>query len=99
LFTEHPAWVHNTQTERFSDCGKVIQRRWGKLLQTQRNTEWLDMAGARLVIIKKLTRKLGLPELWNANGKTISPASMGKAEKWIVENQSRSASRLGANGP
>ena len=54
---EHPAWVHNTQTERFSDCDKVIQRRWGKLLQTQRNTEWLDMAAARLVIIKKLTRK------------------------------------------
>ena len=87
LFMEHPTWVHNTRTERFSDCDKVIQRRWGKLLQTQRNTEWLDMAGARLVIIQKLTRKLGLPELWNANDKTISPASMGKAEKWVEENQ------------
>lgn len=87
LFTGHPAWVHNTQTERFSDCGKVIQRRWGKLLQTQRNTEWLDMAAARLVIIKKLTRKLGLTELWNANGKTIGQAEFYKAEKWVEANR------------
>ena len=87
LFTEHGAWVHNTQTERFSDCDKVIQRRWGKLLQTQRNTEWLDMAAARLVIIKKLTRKLGLTELWNANGKTIGQAEFYKAEKWVEANR------------
>ena len=56
-------------------------------MQTQRNTEWLDMAAARLVIIQKLTRKLGLPELWDANGKTIHPVAFSRAEKWVEENQ------------
>ena len=97
LFTEHQAWVHNTQMERFSDCENVIQRRWGKLLQTQRNTEWLDMAAARLVIIQKLTRRLGLPELWNANGKTINPEAFGKAEKWVELNQKQIRRRLVQN--
>ena len=45
------------------------------------------MTATRLVIIQKLTAKLGLAELWNSNGKTISPGVFDRATKFIEANK------------
>jgi hypothetical protein len=87
LYCTHPKWVANTLIERFGDLEDVVARRFGKLVCTQKNTEWVDMTAARLVIIKKLTAKLGLAELWNSNGKTISPGVFDRATKFIEANK------------
>ena len=86
LYCEHPQWVANTLIERFGNFEDVIARRFGKLVCTQYNTEWVDMTAARLVIIQKLTRKLGLSELWNSNGAIISPGAFERATRFIQAN-------------
>lgn len=86
LYCEHPRWVANTLIERFGDFEDVIARRFGKLVCTQKNTEWVDMTAARLVIIQKITRKLGLSELWNSNGTIISPGAFDRATRFIEAN-------------
>ena len=87
LYCEHPGWVANTTTERFGTLEAVIRRRFGKLWQTQKATEWVDMSAARLVFIEKITRKLGLSELWNADGALIGPSAFKKAEAFIKKNK------------
>ena len=87
LYCTHPKWVANTLIERFGNFDDVVARRYGKLVCTQKNTEWVDMTAARLVIIQKLTAKLGLTELWNSNGKIISPGVFDRATKFIEENK------------
>ena len=89
LYSEHPSWIANTVLERFGDLDCVLKRRVGKLVQTQTNTEWTDMLGARLVLVQKLTRHLGLTELWNANGKLVGPAAFKKAERFVERNKDK----------
>ena len=48
-------------------------------------TEWVDMSAA--VFIEKITRKLGLSELWNADGALIGPSAFKKAEAFIKKNK------------
>lgn len=89
LYNEHPSWVANTILERFGDIDCVLKRRMGRLIQTQTNTEWTDMLGARLVIVRQLTRLLGLTELWNANGKLVGPGQYRKAQRFVERNQDK----------
>jgi len=86
VYNDHPGWVYNTLLERFSDFEAVIQRRWGKLIQTQHNTEWMDMIGARLIIVQKIASKLGLPNLWNSNGTAICPQLYANAQEFVRQN-------------
>ena len=86
LYLEHPSWIANTILERFGDLDCVLKRRFNKLIQTQNNSEWTDMLGARLIIIQKLTTLLGLTELWNANGKLVGPNGYRKAERFVQQN-------------
>ena len=72
--------------------------RWGKLIPTQKNTEWTDMCGARYVIIDQLRRKLGLTELWNSNGRIINPAAFAKATRFVDQNQSQCLLAFGFAG-
>ena len=62
LYKEHPGWVYNSTRERFGNLDSIVSKRWGKLIPTQKNTEWTDMCGARYVIIEHLRKKLGLTE-------------------------------------
>ena len=94
VYNDHPGWVYNTLLERFSDFEAVIQRRWGKLIQTQHNTEWMDMIGARLIIVQKIASKLGLTDLWNSNGTVIYPQLYANAQEF-VRTLRRSTYRLG----
>ena len=99
LYCEHPDWVANTTLERFEDLEDVIAKRFGQLWQTQRNTEWVDMAAARLVMIRKITRKLGIAELWNANGTKISPGAFKKAEDFVKKNEEQAILAFGMRQP
>ena len=89
LYKEHPGWVYNTIRERFGDLDTIITRRWGKLIPTQKNTEWTDMCGARYVIIEQLRRKLGLTELWNSDGRVVNPAAFARATRFVELNQDK----------
>ena len=73
--------------ERFETFDEVVAKRFGKLWQTQRNSEWLDTTAAKLVIVKKIAEKLALPQLWAANGTIISPGAYSKAAKWVELNK------------
>jgi len=90
IFNEHRGWIANTQIERFEDLTSVVMRRLGRglLWQTQRSSEWLDMTAARLLIVTKITKKLGLPhaQLWDSNGCVISPGCYNKAVRWVKDN-------------
>ena len=86
VYNDHPGWVYNTLLERFSNFEAVIQRRWGKLIQTQHNTEWMDMIGARLIIVQKIASKLGLADLWNSNGAFIYPQQYANAQQFVQQN-------------
>ena len=86
LYCEHPQWVSNTLIERFGDFEDVVARRFGKLVCTQYNSEWVDMTAARLVIVQKLTKKLGLTQLWNSNGAIISPGAFDRATRFVKAN-------------
>ena len=55
------------------------------------------MLGARLVIIQKLTRLLGLTELWSAHGKLIGPNAYTKAERFVQQNWEQVRLAYGSN--
>ena len=87
IFNEHKGWVRNTYIERFQTFDDVVAKRFGKLLQTQRSSEWLDMTAARLEIVKSIAKKLGVPQLWAAHGTIISPGAYKKAASWVETNK------------
>ena len=87
LWNEHRSWIANTLIERFEDFESVITRRFGKLWQTQRSGEWLDMTAARLVIVNKIAKKLGLLQLWSSNGAVVSPGCYNKATTFTSQNK------------
>ena len=41
------------------------------------------------MLVQKLTRLLGLTELWNANGKLIGPSAFKKAERFVDRNKEK----------
>ena len=87
IFNEHKGWIANTLIERFEDFDDVVTKRFGLLWQTQRSSEWLDMTAAKLVIVNKITAKLGLHQLWNSDGAAISPGSYNKAVQFVDKNK------------
>ena len=87
IFNDHRGWIANTLIERFEEFDDVVTKRVGQLWQTQRSSEWLDMTAARLIIVNKITVKLGLQELWNSNGAIISPGSYNKAVAFVTQNK------------
>ena len=87
IFNEHKGWVRNVYIERFETFDDVVAKRFGKLLQTQRSSEWLDMTAARLEIVKSIAKKLGVPQLWAAHGTIISPGAFKKAASWVETNK------------
>jgi len=86
-FNEHRGWVTNVSIERFETFDEVVAKRFGKLWQTHRSSEWLDMTATKLVVVKKLASKLGVPQLWAANGTIISPGAYDKAASWVRANE------------
>ena len=98
-YCEHPTWVANTTLERFGDLETVIRERFGLLWQTQKNTEWVDMRAARLVIIRKITRKLGITELWNANSAKINARAFRKACAFVTANEEQVVLAFGIKQP
>ena len=99
LYCDHKTWCTNTITERFGSLESVIGSRFGRLWQTQNSDEWLDMAAARLVLVQKLCRKLGVIELWNANGSLISPSAFRKAEDFLAQNTEQATLAFGMQQP
>ncbi len=87
LFNEHKGWIAHTIIERFESFDDVVTKRFGLLWQTQRTSEWLDMTAAKLIVIRKLTAKLGLTELWNSNGAVISPNNYKNAVSFVESNK------------
>jgi hypothetical protein len=87
LYCEHPGWVANTIVERFGDLEDEIRRRFGELWQSQKNSEWMDMSAARLVLITKIVKKLGITQLWNADKVLISPGAFQKAARFVQKNK------------
>ncbi|HIB86016.1 TPA: hypothetical protein EYO57_02225 [Candidatus Poribacteria bacterium] len=87
IFTNHPGWVRNTRLERFSDFEDVISRRFNQFVQTQNNSEWMDTTGAKLIIIQKITKRLGLETLWSSNGELIAPGCFARAEAFVEKNK------------
>ena len=87
LYTKHPGWVRNTRLERFNNFEWVISKRFNKMIQTQVSGEWMDTTGAKLVLIQKLARRLGLGTLWDSNGRLISPGQFARAEAFVERNR------------
>ena len=87
IFNEHRGWVRNVSIERFETFDEVVAKRFGKLWQTQRCSEWLDTTAAKLVIVKRIAKKLGVQQLWAANGTIISPGAYKKAVSWVEANK------------
>ena len=97
IFNEHRGWVRNVYIERFETFDEVLAKRFGKLRQTQRKSEWLDMTAIRLKIVKSITKKLGIPQLWAANGTIISPGAYTKAVSWVEANKEQVGLAFGRN--
>ena len=87
LFNEHKGWIAHTLIERFESFDDVVTKRFGLLWQTQRSSEWLDMTAAKLIIVRKITKQLGLTELWNGNGAIISPNNYSNAVSFVESNK------------
>ena len=87
IYNEHKGWVTNVSIERFKSFDDVVAKRFGKLWQTQRSSEWLDTTAAKLVIVKKIAQKLGIAQLWSAGGTIISPGAYDKATSWVEANK------------
>ena len=87
LYTEHPGWVCNAVLERFGELENVIKRRFNLLLLTQKPSEWVDTTAGKLVFIRKLTKTLGLTELWASDNRTISPNCFWNATEFVEVNK------------
>ena len=87
IFNEHKGWVTNVSIERFETFDDVVSKRFGKLWQTQRSSEWLDMTAAKFVIVNKLAGKLGIAQFWAADGTIVSPGAYNKAVKFVEANK------------
>ena len=57
------------------------------------------MSAARLVLIRKITRKLGISELWNANCAKINSRAFRKAAKFVTANEEQVVLAFGIKQP
>ena len=76
----------------------MLQRRFNKFAHTQSTSGWLDMTGPKLVIVRKITAKLGLTELWNSSGTLIGPGAYQRAETFVTQNQEQIRLSFGRSG-
>ena len=51
------------------------------------------MSAARLVLITKIVKKLGITQLWNADKVLISPGAFHNAERFVQKNKKVSESK------
>ena len=56
------------------------------------------MTGARLVMVQKITQKLGLTELWNSNNAVIGPSAYNKATFFVENNEEQVRLAFGFSG-
>ena len=98
LQNDCPGWVSNVLLERFGSLDAVLQRRFNKFAHTQSTSGWLDMTGPKLVIVRKITAKLGLTELWNSSGTLVGPGAYQRAETFVTQNQEQIRLSFGRSG-